>query len=215
MKKKLVLFDLDGTLIDTLKDLNAAINYALRKNGFEERSLEHTYNAIGNGVFILMQRSLPDGADEKTHKMCLEDFKDYYLHHYLVHTKAYDGMKGTLIVLKSRGYTLGVVTNKYNELSQIMISHFFPNLFDIVQGEEPRFQKKPNPEMVNYAMKKLGFNTSNTIYVGDSYVDIETAKTAHIPLILANYGYHKGKEFAQIKSAPHIDAPSDLLDILI
>ena len=215
MKNKLVLFDLDGTLIDTLEDLNAAVNFALKKNGFSERSVEHTYNAIGNGVFMLMQRSLPEGVDSKTHLKCLSDFKDYYLHHYLVHTKDYPGMKDTLIELKNRGYTLGVVTNKYNELSQIMINHFFPNIFAIIQGEEPKFNKKPSPDMVNYAMKKLGFDTENTIYVGDSYVDIETAKTAHIPLILANYGYHKGNEFCKIKDTPHIDAPIDLLKILI
>lgn len=215
MKNKLVLFDLDGTLIDTLEDLNAAVNFALKKNGFSERSVEHTYNAIGNGVFILMQRSLPEGVDSETHLKCLNDFKDYYLHHYLVHTKDYPGMRDTLIELKNRGYTLGVVTNKYNELSQIMINHFFPNIFAIIQGEEPKFNKKPSPDMVNYAMKKLGFDTKNTIYVGDSYVDIETAKTAHISLILANYGYHKGNEFYKIKDAPHIDAPIDLLKILI
>lgn len=215
MKNKLVLFDLDGTLIDTLEDLNAAVNYALKKNNFEERSIEHTYNSIGNGVFILMQRSLPIGVDPDTHLKCLNDFKNYYLHHYLVHTKDYVGMKEVLLELKNRGYRLGVVTNKYNELSQIMIKHFFPDIFDIVQGEEPKFNKKPSPDMVNYAMKELGFNTENTIYVGDSYVDIETAKTAHIPLILANYGYHKGDEFCKIKDAPHIDAPIDLLKILI
>ena len=215
MKNKLVLFDLDGTLIDTLEDLNAAVNFALKNYGFEPRSLEHTYNSIGNGVFILMQRSLPEGTDAETHLKCLNDFKEYYLRHYLVNTKDYVGMKETLLELKRRGYVLGVVTNKYNELSQIMIKHFFPNIFDIIQGEEARFNKKPSPDMVNYAMKILGFNTKNTIYVGDSYVDVETAKTAQIPLILANYGYHKGDDFYQIKSAPHIDAPTDLLNILI
>ena len=214
MQYKLVLFDLDGTLIDTLEDLNLAINYALNKNNFPTRSLEHTYNAIGNGVFILMQRSLPEGTDKETHARCLQDFKDYYKEHYLVNSHPYEGMVEVIKELKQRGYTLGVVTNKYNELANIMINKFFPGLFTYIQGEEPRFKKKPDPEMLNHVINLSGVNKDEIIYVGDSYVDIETANSAHIPVILANYGYHKGDEFKQIKSAPHIDAPIDLLKIL-
>lgn len=214
MSKKLVIFDLDGTIINTVKDLNAGINYALRKNGFEEKSVEHTVKAIGNGIAKTIWRSLPEGTSEEMHLKCFNDFRSYYKEHYLDYSIPYNGMLDTLVELKRRGYFLAVATNKLHEIAVNIVEHFFPNVFDLIQGEGKNFSPKPNPEMINYVINTLNIDKTKVTYVGDSEVDILSAETAHIPLILVNYGFHRGEEFFQNKSVPHIDTPNELLDLL-
>ena len=214
MQKKLVIFDLDGTIINTIQDLNAGINYALRNNGFEEKSVEHTAKAIGNGISKTIWRSLPEGTSEEEHLKCFNDFRSYYKEHYLDFSVPYNGMIDTLLLLKERGYYLAVATNKLHEIAVKLVNHLYPNVFDIIQGENTRFSPKPNPEMINYVINELGVEKENVTYVGDSEVDILSAETAHIRLILVNYGFHRGDEFFQNKSVPHIDTPSELLDLL-
>ena len=215
MENKLLIFDLDGTLINTVKDLNTAVNFSLKKNNFPLRSIEQTTRDIGNGVAKLIERSIPGGLDNPLYKKCLSEFKDYYKEHYFESSFPYDGIKDTLINLKKRGYKLAVVTNKFNEGANKMINHYFPNIFDVIQGEEEKYQKKPHPEMVNVVVNKLGFDKKNCHYIGDTDVDYETAINAHIPPILVSYGYRSRKFLEdKIKGVPIIDTPSELLKIL-
>ena len=212
MEKKLLIFDLDGTLVNTVEDLNNGINYALNKNGYPSRSVDHTAHAIGNGIFVTILRSLPY-EDEAAAKICLKDFRNFYKEHYLDNSFAYIGMKDALIKLKERGYLLAVATNKLDEIAKKMIDRLYPNIFDIVQGDSPYLPKKPDPTIINQVIDDLGVNKTKTTYIGDSEVDIQTAKNAEVDLILVDYGFHRSKSFLCDESGRHIKEPRELLKI--
>ena len=212
MKKKLIIFDLDGTLVDTVVDLNAGINYALTKHRYPSRSVEHTAHAIGNGIFVTLLRSLPL-EDPEAANVLLPDFRAYYREHYLDNSIRYRGMLNTLKILKKKGYLLAVATNKLNEIAQNMINTLYPNIFDIIQGDEDNLPKKPDPTIINNIIKKLEVEKEDVIYVGDSEVDILTARNAEINLVLVDYGFHRTDEFLSDNSGIHIKRPHQLLDI--
>ena len=212
---KIVLFDLDGTIADTLEDLHSAVNYALEKCSFSKRTIEQTRHAIGNGVEMLMRRSVPSGTEEKVVFDCLKDFKEYYGNHYDDKTTAYPGVLETLTTLKSRGYTVGVVTNKGHKHAINLLNKLYPNMFDVIQGHEDDIKWKPDPEPLFRALKKLGLSDYSVTYVGDSKVDYQLAKTAQIPAILVSYGYSDKKDLeALIKDVPIVDTPLELLNYL-
>lgn len=215
MKNTLLIFDLDGTLIDTVKDLNEAVVFSLKKNNMPTRSVEQTAKDIGNGVAKLIERSVPNGLENPLYQKCLDDFKDYYSKHYFDYSLPYKGIKETLSTLLERGYTLAVVSNKFNEGANNLVNHFFPGVFKVIQGEEPKYHKKPNPDMVNAVIKQLGFEKENCLYIGDTEVDYQTAINAHIPPISVSYGY-RSHTFLQekIKDVPIVDTPIELLDLL-
>ena len=214
MKKGLILFDLDGTLVNTVEDLNQSLNYSFAKNGFPSRSVEDTALAIGNGIFITIKRLVPADTSEEKLQQLLLDFRSHYRHHYLDHSLPYDGMVETLLELKKRGYLLAVTTNKLNEIAKDMIEHLFPNIFDYVQGDEVSLPKKPDPTIINMTIKRFDISKENVWYVGDSEVDIESARNAKIKLILADYGFHRDSGFLSYKDAIHIQKSIELLDVL-
>ena len=212
VKNKLFIFDLDGTLVNTVVDLNAAINHGLKNNNFPTVSVEYTAKAIGNGIAITIWRSLPEGTSEEAHKRVLSDFRKYYREHYLDNSKPYPEMVETLTLLKNRGYLLAVATNKLDEIATKMINALFPNIFDLIQGDLPEFPKKPDPYLLNKVINKLGVDKSDVVYVGDSEVDIETAINAGVKLILVDYGYHRTEKFLKDSRGLHIKSPKELLD---
>ena len=212
VKNKLFIFDLDGTLVNTVIDLNAAINYGLENNNFPTVSVEHTKKAIGNGIAVAVSRSLPECASEEEHKRVLSDFRKYYREHYLDNSKPYPKMVKTLTLLKNNGYLLAVATNKIDEVATKMINTLFPNIFDFVQGDLPETPKKPAPYLLNKVINKFGVDKSNVTYVGDSEVDIETAINVGVKLILVDYGYHRSEEFLKDNRGLHINSPEELLD---
>ena len=212
MEKKLYIFDLDGTLVDTVVDLNAGINYALNKHGYPTRSVEHTAHVIGNGIFVTLLRSLPLEDPEVANKL-LPDFRAYYREHYLDNSVRYRGMLNTLKTLKKQGHLLAVATNKLNEIAQNMINTLYPNIFDIIQGDEDNLPKKPDPTIINSIVQDLVIEKENVIYVGDSEVDILTARNAEIQLVLVDYGFHRSDEFLSDDSGVHIKRPHQLLEI--
>ena len=212
VKNKLFIFDLDGTLVNTVIDLNAAINYGLKNNNFSTVSVEHTKKAIGNGIAVAVSRSLPEDASIEEHKRVLSDFRKYYCEHYLDNSKPYPKMVKTLTLLKNNGYLLAVATNKIDEVATKMINALFPNIFDFVQGDLPESPKKPDPYLLNKVINKFGVDKSNVTYVGDSEVDVETAINAEVKLILVDYGYHRSKEFLKDNRGLHINSPEELLD---
>ena len=213
--KSVLIFDLDGTLLDTLKDLNEAVNYAMKEFNYPLRSLEQTRNDIGNGVAKLIARSLPEQEDNPDYQKCLDTFKQYYKTHYNVYTKPFPHMKETLIKLKERGYRLAVVTNKVNDIANDIITTFYPHIFDYVLGEGPDLKKKPAPDMVNFVIKKLKLKRNKIIYIGDTEVDYQTAKNAKVKPMLVTYGYRKRDDLLKIEDiVPLLDSAKDLLNIL-
>ena len=206
------IFDLDGTLLDTLQDLAAAVNYALRKNGLQEHSIEDIRRFVGNGVKKLIERAVPAGTEVSTYNNVFSDFRAYYMEHSLDSTKPYDGIRELLQELKKRGCRMAVVSNKMMAATQELVTHFFPEI-EVAMGENEAegIRKKPAPDMVFVALKQLGEDPETAVYIGDSDVDIQTAKNAGLPCISVLWGF-RNKDFLHEHGATSfIEHPKELL----
>ncbi len=191
---KAVIFDLDGTLLDTLDDLMNAVNFALRKFSFSERSREEIRSFIGNGVIKLMERSTPKGTDDITQEKCLEVFRKHYLEHMADNTAPYKGIITLLEKLKSERIATAVVSNKLHSAVVGLCEDYFPSLIDEALGVADESERKPSPLNVYKAMEKLSSNIENTIYIGDSNVDVETAHRAGLKCIGVTWGFRDREE---------------------
>ena len=188
---KVYIFDLDGTLLDTLTDLAASTNYALREHGMPERSLDEVRRFVGNGVRKLMERAVPDGADNPLFDEAFATFRQHYMEHDLDTTRPYDGVPEMLATLKSRGCRIAVVSNKMMAATQELCQHFFPDTVEVAIGEHEAegIRKKPAPDTVYAALSALGVTKDHAVYVGDSDVDIATARHAGLPCISVLWGF--------------------------
>ncbi|MBP5736553.1 MAG: HAD-IIIA family hydrolase [Acidaminococcaceae bacterium] len=214
MKYKAVIFDLDGTLLDTLTDLAEGTNYALHVNGFPERTLDEIRRFVGNGARKLIERAVPDGQIEAALEQVRQDFNIYYKVHCKDHTGPYPGIMEMLRELARQGYALGVVSNKPDFAVQELIPEYFPDIFASVSGEREGVAKKPAPDLILEAMKNLKADGSEAIYVGDSEVDLEAAANAGIPCISVAWGF-KGRKFLEEQNAGTIiETPSEILKYL-
>ena len=217
MKKKLLVFDLDGTLMNTLKDLNVATNFALKKYNYEPRTLEQTRKDIGNGVAMLIARSIPDGMNNPNYPECLANFKTYYKAHYFENTFPYEKVKETLTILKSKGYLLAVVSNKFDEGAKKLVNYYLPNIFDRIQGSLPELGLgyKPSPDLVNKVLSELNINNKDALYIGDTEVDYQTAVNSNLDVVMVSYGY-RDRSFLEdiIKNSPIIDSIDELINLL-
>ena len=190
MKKyETVIFDLDGTLLNTLEDLSDAVNYALREMGMPERSLEEVRSFVGNGVRRLMELSVPEGFDNPAFEETFAKFREYYGVHCNDKTRAYDGVLELIRELKNEGYALAIVSNKLDlavkELSEI----YFEGIIKVAIGEKEGVAKKPAPDTVYAALKELDMPAETAVYVGDSEVDVMTAKNSGLPCISVLWGF--------------------------
>ena len=209
--KKLLIFDLDGTLLDTLMDLTNSVNFALKQFGYKEKSKEFVRKAIGNGVAILIARCIENGKDNSNYQNVLNCFRSHYKEHYFDNTIPYDGMKDLLIALKSKRFSLAVVSNKIDFIAKSLINHFFPNIFDYVQGDVSELKKKPHPDMVNHVLKELHRRRQSVCYIGDTNVDYETAVHAKMDVLLVTYGYRAKEEMKEYNiSAPMVDSVKEI-----
>ena len=207
---KAIIFDLDGTLLDTLADLAEGTNYALRVNGFPERTIDEIRRFVGNGARKLIERAVPDGQIEAALEKVRQDFDIYYKVHCKDHTGPYPGIMEMLQELVQQGYSLGVVSNKPDFAVQELIPEYFPGIFTSVSGERQGVAKKPAPDLIREAMKNLQADSSNAVYVGDSEVDLEAAVNAGIPCISVAWGF-KGKKFLEEQQAEMIiEKPSEI-----
>jgi phosphoglycolate phosphatase len=214
MKKTTYIFDLDGTLLDTLQDLAAAVNFALRKNGMEEHSIDDIRRFVGNGVRKLIERAVPDGSKNPRIDEVFADFRSYYMQHSLDTTKPYDGITEILQELKQRGCKMAVVSNKMMAATQELVAHFFPEIeVAIGENEAEGICKKPAPDMVFEALNRLGAEAESAVYIGDSDVDIQTAKNAGVPCISVLWGF-RNREFLLEHGAQHfIEKPSEIIGV--
>ena len=191
MKYEAVIFDLDGTLTDTLEDLKNSVNFALRHFGFPERSLEEVKSFVGNGVKRLIDLSVPENTSEEVSAECLSVFKAHYKENSLVKTKPYDGIIPMLERLKKEGIKTAVVTNKMQEAAVDIVNLFFSGLIDVTVGQVDGVAQKPQPDGIYYALEKLCVSKENAVYVGDSEVDCLTARNAGIPCIGVSWGFRE------------------------
>lgn len=191
------IFDLDGTLLNTLDDLHLAVNFALNSFGFPERSVDEVRSFIGNGVVKLMQRSTPEGTDEKTDRECLGIFREHYLEHMKDHTAPYEGVIELLSLLKEKGIGTAVVSNKLHAAVQDLCDEFFPGLIDAAIGVSEESERKPSPVNAFRAIELLKSERAYTIYIGDSEVDVQTAKNAGLVCVGVTWGFRDEKELRQ------------------
>lgn len=210
---KVYIFDLDGTLLDTLGDLAASTNYALRTHGMPEHSIDDVRRFVGNGVRKLMERAIPGGAANPNFEATFATFRQYYMEHSLDTTKPYEGIPETLAELKRRGCRLAVVSNKMMAATQELCRYFFPDTIEVAIGENESqgIRKKPAPDTVFAALRKLGVGNGDAVYVGDSDVDIQTAANAGLPCISVLWGFRDRDFLIQHGAKTFISAPSELL----
>ena len=213
MKYSTYIFDLDGTLLDTLADLATAVNYALRQHGMPEHTIDDVRRFVGNGVRKLMERAIPDGEKNPDFEATFATFREYYMHHSLDNTRPYPGIIETLEALKEQGCRLAVVSNKMMAATKELCQHFFADTIEVAIGENEAagIRKKPAPDTVFEALRQLGEEKDSAVYVGDSDVDLETANNSGLPCISVLWGFRNRNFLIQHGAKTFISAPSELL----
>ena len=215
-KFETIIFDLDGTLLDTLGDLAASVNYALKAHGMPTHSIDNVRRFVGNGVRLLMERAVPDGAENPKFEEAFATFRQHYMEHSLDTTRPYDGIMDMLQTLRGRGYHTAVVSNKFYAATQELCCHFFADTIEVAIGEHEAegIRKKPAPDTVNEALRQLGVSREGAVYVGDSDVDIATAKASGMPCISVLWGFRDRQFLIEHGGTTFIHHPSELLTLI-
>lgn len=213
-KKTLIIFDLDGTILNTLEDLADSVNHALKNNGFPERTIEEIRSFVGNGIRRLIERAVPTGSEPEETGRVFDEFTKYYREHCADKTKPYDGVKELLGALRQKGYRTAVISNKADFGVQKLCGIYFSGLFDYAVGEKPGIQRKPCPDGVFHVLEQMQATKEEAVYIGDSEIDIETAKNAGIEMIAVEWGF-RDKAFLTEKGAVcTVDNPGQILRLL-
>lgn len=214
MKYRLAIFDLDGTILDTLDDLCSSVNHALKQSGYPSRNRQEVRRFLGNGARALITKSVPAGSSDKDIDQTLTLFSSYYGEHCNDVTAPYAGIPELFDVLRNNAIKVAVVSNKPDFAVQILCRQHFPEKLDAVTGERADVRKKPAPDSVNDVMYKLGIALEDAIYIGDSEVDIETAANAGIPCISVDWGF-RDKDFLEAVGASVIASTTEELQKLL
>ena len=209
---KTVIFDLDGTLLNTLEDLKDSTNYALVQFGFPQRSLEEVRHFVGNGVQKLIERAVPAICDKETCKKCLAVFKEHYSQNMYNHTAPYMGILDVLKKLQQNEIKIGVVSNKFDFAVKELCKKYFTDLVDVAIGQADDVPKKPAPDGVFKAMKELRAEKSLTVYIGDSEVDVQTAKNSELPCIGVTWGFRDEKDLDGANVI--VNSPEELIEAI-
>lgn len=211
-----VIFDLDGTLLNTIEDLADAVNYLQRKFGWEIHTVDKVRQNVGNGIRNLVIRSVPDGVDNPQFEEAFETFKKYYQKHCQVKTCAYPGIMELLEQLQSKGYKMAIVSNKAHPAVAELNKIYFKDYIDVALGENEAagIKKKPASDMVNLALDKLGSKKSEAVYVGDSEVDKATADNSGMDCVLCQWGFRELSLLQSLAPKAIIKEPAELLNIL-
>lgn len=212
-----VVFDLDGTLLDTLADLSNSVNYSLRKHGLQERSISEIRMFLGNGIRYLMKRSVGDAVDEAHFEEVFQTFRSHYVQHCLDTTKPYPGIMPLLTQLKAHGVKMAIVSNKLHPAVQELSERFFKGYITSAVGESATVRRKPNPDAVIRALEEMQSGREEAIYMGDSEVDLQTAANAQLPCALVTWGF---RDEAFLRRLPLradtvlLHTPADLLQVI-
>ncbi len=184
-----VIFDLDGTLLNTLEDLTDSVNHAMEEFGFPLHTIEEIRSFVGNGAPTLIERSIPQGKENPSYDAVLAAFKEHYAAHCEDKTNPYEGIMELLAQLKEKGYRMAVVSNKFDGAVKRLCGKYFGDYIEAAIGESADVKRKPAPDTVYQALCELSCDASRAVYVGDSEVDIQTAKNASLPCISVTWGF--------------------------
>jgi phosphoglycolate phosphatase len=209
-----VIFDLDGTLLNTLEDLTDSVNFALALYNFPYRNISEVRSFIGNGVARLMELTIPDGLDNPKYEKCLTDFRNHYSGNMQNKTNAYKGIMALLEQLLKEDYKIAIVSNKFDTAVKRLNQIYFGKFIKVAIGESKNVSKKPAPDTVFKALDELGSTADKSIYVGDSEVDVKTANNSGIVCVGVTWGFRNRKVLEQKGADYIIDIPEELLKII-
>ena len=211
--KKIFIFDMDGTLLNTLEDLMISTNYALSQFNYPTHTLEEIRFFVGNGVAKLIERAIPNGVNNLNYEKCLEIFKAHYAKNMYNHTSVYDGISEMLENLKNKGIKTAVVSNKFDLAVKELSKKYFGNLIDIAIGENEKagIKKKPAPDTVFEVLNLMNLKSEDAIYIGDSDVDIMTAKNSNMPCISVTWGFRDREFLIKNNATIIVDKPKEIL----
>lgn len=212
---KAVLFDMDGTVLDTVGDLTDAINISLEKFGFPARSVEEVKSFLGKGPAHFVNCAVPEGTDEITRQQVLAFYEPYYDSHCQVKTAPYPGIMELLKALKARGLRLAVISNKQEPAVKVLARQHFAGLLELAVGTNARIRCKPDPSAVLAAMEELGVEKDETLYVGDMDVDLNTARNAGIDCVCVSWGFLGRKKLEALGAKHIVDTAQELLDFIL
>lgn len=212
MKYKAAIFDLDGTLLDTIKDLYNSTNYALAINNMPERSLDEVRCFVGNGVRKLIERAIPNGAQNPLFDKVFNDFKNHYSIHCKDTTKPYDGIIDVLNILKNSNIKTAIVSNKLDSAVKALNEEYFGSLIPVAIGETDNIRKKPAPDTVIEALRLIGCRENEAVYIGDSEVDVETASNCNMDCISVTWGFRDIKTLIKAGATVFANNTKELLD---
>ncbi len=209
-----VIFDLDGTLLDTLEDLADAVNYAMRQFQLEEKTISQVRSFVGNGIRKLIERCVPEGDSREDFEEILQCFREYYAVHCQDKTRPYDGIMDVLETLKEKGYQMAIVSNKHHSAVEDLKNIFFAEYISVAIGQSDNLRPKPAPDTVDLALEQLGCHRKDAIYVGDSDVDKATADNSGMDCIAVTWGFRDRELLEQLKPAVIVDEPHQIVEYL-
>ena len=205
------IFDLDGTLLYTLDDLTASTNHAMRAYGMAEHTTEEVRMMVGNGIRKLIERAVPGGTGNPLYENVYKTFINHYLEHSLDTTRPYPGIMEMLAALKAKGRRMAVVSNKYCKATEHLCRTFFGEYISVAIGESADIRKKPAPDTVLEALRRLGVSKEDAVYVGDSEVDIATARNCGLPCISVLWGFRDKDFLVKNGGTTFAESPEEIL----
>ena len=209
-----LIFDLDGTLLNTLEDLKESTNAALKEFGYPQRTLDEIRNFVGNGVEKLIERAIPDGKMNPDFEDCLKYFKNHYKKNMYNHTAPYEGILEMLGAAKKRAFKTAVVSNKFDAAVKELCERYFGGYIDSAIGESKNVNKKPAPSRDFEAIRQLSANQNECVYIGDSDVDVQTAQNANLPCISVTWGFRTKDFLKEHGGVIFVDKPCEILEIV-
>lgn len=213
-KYDLIIFDLDGTILNTLEDLTDSLNVILVENGYPQRTQSEVRGFVGNGIRLLIKRATPEGLPETTLDRLHQDFIQYYQLHCMDRTGPYEGIPELLREVRKRGFRTAVVSNKADSAVKILCDRYFNGLFDMVVGERKGISRKPAPDSVNEILSTLQISRERAVYIGDSDVDIATARNAGMDEIIVTWGFKDLDFLREMGAKCMVSEPKEILDLI-
>ena len=215
MAYKAAVFDLDGTLLNTIDDLAWATNYALEQFNMPTYTVDEVPQMVGNGVAKLIRDAVPEDTDDATYQQVLACFKEHYADHSLDNTVPYPGILDAIDILKEAGVKCAVVSNKPNFAIADLMKNFFPGRFDFALGQRDDLKRKPNAEPVHYALAQIGVNPKEAVYIGDSEVDVKTAQNSNMPCISVTWGFRDKDTLLAAGATTLVDTADEMVQKIL